>query len=303
MASRASRPRSTVSPRPRWWSSADTPHLRVLVLGALVLGGAACGGGDGGGATGPTPPTNSCTTAPPAAQATYYAPARNRCGTALLTTLQQLVRGQRLLGYTSARDSLYAFVDRGDRPWIIDAYTGREAVGVTTRATAAAAGLNTEHLWPRSRGAENDPALSDLHHLVTSDEAANAQRSNFPFGLVRGTVLWTSPNPRAPGDVSRLGYANGNSGAIVFEPRPSTRGDIARALLYFHLRYHTNRPAGYSLTNFAFERDLLLAWAREDPPDSWERARNDGVQRAQGNRNPFIDWPELLDLLPVPALN
>jgi len=213
------------------------------------------------------------------------------------------VRGQRLLGYTAARDSLYAFVDKGDRPWIVDAYTGREAVGLTTRASAAAANINTEHLWPRSRGAENDPALSDLHHLFSSDEAANSQRSNFPFGLVRGTVLWTSPNPPTPRDVSRLGYANGNSGPIVFEPRPALRGDIARALLYFHLRYHPNRPAGYSVQNFAFERDLLLAWAREDAPDSWERARNDAVQRAQGNRNPFIDWPELLDLLPAPVLD
>ncbi len=272
----------------------------VLLLAAMV----ACGGDGGGGATSPTPPpTNACTTTPPASQATYYAPARNRCGPALLTTLQQLVRGQRLLGYTAARDSLYAFIDRGDRPWIIDAYTGREAVGVNTRATAAAASINTEHLWPRSRGAEVDPALSDLHHLFSSDETANSQRSNFPFGLVRGTVLWTSPNPRSPGDVSRLGYANGNSGPIVFEPRPSVRGDIARALLYFHLRYHTDRPSGYSVANFSFERDLLLAWAREDPPDAWERARNDGVQRAQGNRNPFIDWPALLDLLPAPALN
>ena len=285
------------------WRDRRATSRALLATSLMALGGLACSGGEGAGTTGPTPPPNTCTTAPPTAQATYYAAARNRCGTALLTTLQQLVRGQRLLGYTAARDSLYAFIDRGDRPAIIDAYTGRVATGVTTRATAAAAGINTEHLWPRSRGAEGDPALSDLHHLFSSDEAANAQRSNFPFGLVRGTVLWTSPNPRTPGDVSRLGYANGNTGPIVFEPRPSVRGDIARALLYFHLRYHTDRPAGYSLTNFAFERDLLLAWAREDAPDSWERARNDGVQRAQGNRNPFIDWPELLDLLPAPALN
>jgi endonuclease I len=281
--------------------AATTARSTIAAVALTAVSLAACGGGS---SVGPIePPPSGCTTTPPEAVASYYAAARNRCGAALFTALHQTVRGQRLLGYTAARDSLYAFVDRGDRPWIIDAYTGREAVGVTTRAAAAAASINTEHLWPRSRGAENDPALSDLHHLFSSDEAANAQRSNFPFGVVRGTVLWTSPNPRTPADVSRLGYANGTSGQIVFEPRPGVRGDIARALLYFHLRYHPNRPAGYSVQNFAFERDLLLAWAREDPPDSWERARNDGVQRAQGNRNPFIDWPALLDLLPAPALD
>ncbi len=270
----------------------------ALALFTLSLG---CAGGES--STEPTPPPNTCTTAPPAVASGYYNTARNRCGTALLSAVHTIIRDQRVLGYTFARDSLYAFIDRGDRTWIVDLYTGREAVGVTTRASAAASNINTEHVWPRSRGADNDPSLSDLHHLFSSDENANSQRSNFPFGLVRGTVLWTSSNPPTPGDVSRLGYANGNGGQIVFEPRPSKRGDIARAILYFYTRYNTQRPSGYSVQNFAFERDLIVAWAREDPPDNWERARNDGIFRAQGNRNPYIDWPELLDLIPSFPLN
>ena len=273
-----------------------------LVVTALAALTASCGG-SGADAVGPEVPPNSCTTTPPAVAGGYYDAARNRCGTALLTAVQQVVRGQRLLGYTAARDSLYAFVDRGNGSAITDLYTGRVVPQVTTRASAAANGINTEHVWPRSRGAELDPALSDLHHLFSSDETANSQRSNFPFGAVRGTVLWTSPNPPVPGDVSRLGYANGNSGQIVFEPRPSRRGDVARALLYFYTRYDTQRPSGYSLANFVFERDLIIAWAREDAPDAWERARNDAVQRAQGNRNPYIDWPELLTLIPAFPLN
>lgn len=262
---------------------------------------AACSSSD---STSPPPPTpGACTTTPPAAVASFYTGATNRCNDQLRAALHQTIRGQRVLGYTSARDSLYAYVDRGTRPWIIDLYTGREAVGVTTRGTASAHAINTEHTWPRSRGAESDPALSDLHHLFASDSAANFRRQNYPYGLVRGTVLWTSTPQSGSSEVSRLGYATGNSGTIVFEPRPSVRGDIARALLYFHLRYNTDRPSGFNLINFAQERDLLLAWAREDPVDTWERARNDGVFRAQGNRNPFIDWPELIDLLPAPALN
>lgn len=275
------------------------PRIRSLFLLATVTAGAAC---SGSGTTSPPPPS-ACTTAPPAAQASYYSGATSRCDAALRAALHQIVRGQRVLGYTSARDSLYAYVDRGTRPWIIDLYTGREAVGVTTRGTASAQSINTEHTWPRSRGAELDPSLSDLHHLFSSDSAANFRRMNYPYGLVRGTVLWSSTPQPGRTEVSRLGYAVGNSGAIVFEPRASVRGDIARGLLYFHLRYNTDRPSGFSLINFAQERDLLLAWSREDPVDAWERARNDAVFRAQGNRNPFIDWPELLELLPVPALN
>jgi endonuclease I len=266
---------------------------RVLLLALL----AACSGDPAPIGFVAPPPSSTCRTTPPSVAGSYYATTRDRCGAELLSALHQIVRGQRLLGYTAARDSLYAFVDRGDRPAIVDIYAGRVLVGVTTRASAAANGVNTEHLWPRSRGAELDPALSDLHHLRTSIEVANAQRSNLPFGLVRGAVLWTSPNPGTPTEVSRMGYANGSSGPLVFEPRPSVRGDIARALLYFHLRYHFDRPAGYSTSNFAQERDLLIQWAKDDPPDSAERARNDAVQRAQGNRNPYIDWPALLDLV------
>lgn len=278
-----------------------TPRARIVVAGSVALALVACGGG--GSSTTAPPPPNTCTTTPPAAQISYYTPAQSRCGTALLTALQQLVRGQRVLGYTSARDSLYAFVDRGSRTWIVDLYTGRQAAGVTTRATAAQNSINTEHTWPRSRGAEVDPALSDLHHLFSSDSAANERRQNYPYGLVRGTVIWTGPAAAGGTETSRLGYANGSGGPIVFEPRASVRGDIARGLLYFYLRYNTDRPSGYSLLNFAQERDLLIAWAREDPVDAWERSRNDAVFRAQGNRNPFIDWPELLDLLPTLPLS
>jgi endonuclease I len=281
--------------------SSSRAAARIVLLTAALILSACSGGSDVGGPV--PPPPNTCTTVPPTVAGGYYDAARSRCGAALLATVHQIIRGQRVLDYTSARDSLYLFIDRGNQPFITDLYTGRAVPSVTTRATAAANSINTEHLWPRSRGAENEPGLSDLHHLFSSDETANSQRSNFPFGVVRGTVLWTSPNPQTPGDVSRLGYSNGNSGQIVFEPRPSKRGDIARALLYFYTRYNTQRPSGYSLANFAFERDLIIAWAREDAPDAWERARNDAVQRAQGNRNPYIDWPELLTLIPEFPLN
>jgi hypothetical protein len=41
----------------------------------------------------------------------------------------------------------------------------------------------------------------------------------------------------------------------------------------------------------------LMRWHVEDPPDDEERARNDLVEARQGNRNPFIDLPQLAWLL------
>lgn len=43
--------------------------------------------------------------------------------------------------------------------------------------------------------------------------------------------------------------------------------------------------------------DTLLEWMQEDPVDTWEMSRNDCVQKVQGNRNVFIDYPEFAWLL------
>ena len=40
---------------------------------------------------------------------------------------------------------------------------------------------------------------------------------------------------------------------------------------------------------------MFLEWNRQDPPDAAERRRNDMVEAFQGNRNPYIDNPELAD--------
>jgi hypothetical protein len=43
--------------------------------------------------------------------------------------------------------------------------------------------------------------------------------------------------------------------------------------------------------------DTLLNWMEIDPVDTWEMSRNDITQSIQGNRNVFIDYPEMAWLL------
>jgi endonuclease I len=40
---------------------------------------------------------------------------------------------------------------------------------------------------------------------------------------------------------------------------------------------------------------MLRQWHANDPVDSGEIAKNDLIQRIQGNRNPFIDHPEWVE--------
>ena len=42
---------------------------------------------------------------------------------------------------------------------------------------------------------------------------------------------------------------------------------------------------------------MLLRWAAEDPVSQKEILRNDAVEKSQGNRNPFVDFPELAEYI------
>jgi deoxyribonuclease I len=70
-------------------------------------------------------------------------------------------------------------------------------------------------------------------------------------------------------------------------PRPGVKGDIARA--YFYMARQYKFPIAEDL------EDRLRQWHLEDPPDTWEEERNSDIEIVQGNRNPFVDHPELVE--------
>ena len=76
------------------------------------------------------------------------------------------------------------------------------------------------------------------------------------------------------------------SGGMV-EPRPVARGNVARALLYMHLKY------GVEIDPATMK--VIKHWNREDPPSKQEKIRNDRIEALQGQRNPYIDNPSLAD--------
>ena len=44
---------------------------------------------------------------------------------------------------------------------------------------------------------------------------------------------------------------------------------------------------------------MYQRWNELDPPDEIERARNDRIETAQGQRNPYIDAPETVNDIPL----
>jgi len=169
---------------------------------------------------------------------------------------------------------------------VADVYSGELKTNVSDRKSAFQRGLNAEHTWPQSRGAQG-VAQGDLHQLMPSDINTNSKRGHHPFGEVE-QVEWS--NGGSDDAHSKLGTTD--DGIQAFEPRAAVKGNIARALLYFYTRYNEDRPPAYTLGNLKQELPTLLEWHQADPVDNAELERNNAVFSVQGNRNPYVDHPE-----------
>lgn len=223
----------------------------------------------------------------------YYAPAQGKEGVALLRALHGLSETyHRVRTYENARSMMFRVVeDLDDDDVVTDLYSGQAVKGVTGLTTATKKGLTTEHVWPQSEGAK-EAARSDMHHLRPAFQSLNSHRSNLPYGEVKNPT-WANEPVKGVNELSMVG--TDESGAKVFAPRASMRGDLARDQFYFFTRYHGDRPEGYSTGNFRHSLATLLKWHADDPVDDAERARNEAIFRLQGNRNPYVDRPGYVD--------
>ena len=171
---------------------------------------------------------------------------------------------------------------------------------------------NREHSIPKSWWNQSgNPASgtqgTDPFFVVPTDGYVNNARSAFPFGMVKSTT-YTSNNSfcKKGSPIESWGY----TGATVFEPNDSLKGDFARMYYYVIAKYEKSYGWTYSegsstfsgsastnfgLTNYAVK--LFSAWSALDPVSDWERQVNDGLAAIQGNRNPFIDHPEYANTL------
>ena len=162
---------------------------------------------------------------------------------------------------------------------------------------------NREHSWPNSWfGGEVMPMYTDLHHMYPTDGWVNNKRSNYPFGETNGESY------KSAGGFSKLGKCTypGYTGT-VFEPNDEYKGDFARTYFYMVTCYEEKLPDWY--TNYAdvkptldgktypglsaWQLEMLLKWAKNDPVSEKETNRNIAVAEIQKNRNPFIDYPGL----------
>jgi len=145
--------------------------------------------------------------------------------------------------------------------------------------------LNCEHIVPQSLFNKEKVGVSDLHHLISAEGATNTFRSNQPYRDLDGGGV------EGPASLAAYISNGGRRKGGFFEPARN-KGLVARATLYFFVAHK------HKISRSAYDKDAidkLIDWSNATPPTNYELHRNEAIYEAQGNRNPFIDFPEWVD--------
>ena len=129
------------------------------------------------------------------------------------------------------------------------------------------------NVWRPTTGINDiEASHDDNHHLRAVGGQENSSRNNRNYG-----VDYNGPT--------------GSSG--------SWNGDVARAIFYMTLRYDglaiENGDPDSTPSGHIGDLTTLLAWNATDAADDFEMNRNNVIYNWQMNRNPFIDYPTLVD--------
>ena len=185
---------------------------------------------------------------------------------------------------------------------VLDMYSNEIYYFDPEHPTAAIAAFDIEHMLPKSWwGRTVNKAYCDLFHLVPGNASANRSKSNHAPGIPSDTTFWNGSFATGSGEAYGL--------SKVFCPADEYKGDFARAYFYIaacygdSLTWESEGEPGIAMTNDSWQefrpwlRDLLLEWHRQDPVSQKELLRAIEVNKIQGNRNPFIDYPDLVEYI------
>lgn len=256
--------------------------------------------------------------------ATYYANIDGKATDSndnLRKTLCTIIsNGYTTIGYSSLPNSVYAasrnpsdfYNGSGSSKTMEDIYSSYpyNSSQDGSSATTCGTGWNKEHTVPQSWFGKASPMVSDAHHVFPTDIRMNSCRSNYPYGENNASKYCSSYGYGHLGTSTFSGYTG-----QVFDPGSKEdcggncyRGDIARVYFYMATRYRTtNFTNGTGGTSFTYTngvadltdymKNLMLKWHREDPVSEKELKRNNAIYAHQKNRNPFVDYPCLVEYI------
>lgn len=236
----------------------------------------------------------------------YYTSAENNADNDLKYALNQIIDNHTEFPYTDSETDVWDILKQTDK----DPNNSSNVILIYSGVSVNAAqeysngyGWTREHIWAKSRGNfDTDPGPgTDVHALRPLDNTTNGTRNNRGFDNCSDCSIVYDQWSNNTGSML-------DNTAWSFEPRPIVKGDVARMIFYMAVRegYDAYPDLEVSETilpisdNSPFHGVLstLIDWHRNDPVDAWEVNRNDIIyNNYQNNRNPFIDYPELVEHL------
>ena len=237
----------------------------------------------------------------------YYNSLKGKKGAELKTAIYNIIKDAKVLEYGSGKGhTWWGFwdTDRDERGYFIDRYSAEKEWVKSTSQGVMGAGMNIEHSFPKSWwGGAKSQAYKDLYNLMPCESRINSTKSNYPMGTVvngdRGNG-WTK-------------VGKGNDGNWYWEPANPWKGDFARGYMYMATTYQNYNWSGDkahqilqqgaypTLQPWAYQ--LFIQWAKGDMPDALEIKRNEDVYKIQGNRNPYVDFPNLMEYVWGDSIN
>ena len=246
----------------------------------------------------------------------YYASVTAEEGAALLGELHDLITTThtKYTRYEDCKNPAYVKkTDPGPNGQLMEFYAHAE---LSSEWKSGASGTwNREHVWCQSLSGGlwgESGGGADLHHIRPTESRVNSARGNNKYGdFDGGNAVWYRDASNT--QIAVAGHTSGG----VFEPIDEAKGDVARIVLYVYAHYNTYANVGgttngsglnsyfgtLKFTNVVSASSeeaaiaLLISWNELDPVDDLETARNDAVYEIQGNRNPFIDHPEYVEMI------
>lgn len=229
----------------------------------------------------------------------YYSSLKGKKGAELKTAIHDIIKKANVLSYGSNYGhTWWGFwsTDRDERGYFIDRYSAEKEWVKSTSQGAAGAGMNIEHSFPKSWWGKTEvQAYKDLYNLMPCKSKINSTKSNYPMGKVvsgdKGNG-WTK-------------VGKGDDNKWYWEPADPWKGDFARGYMYMATAYQDYNWVGTqalqilqqgaypTLQKWAYT--LYIQWAKADKPDALEIKRNNDVAKIQGNRNPYVDFPNLME--------
>ena len=229
----------------------------------------------------------------------YYASLKGKKGAALKSAVHEIIKDAKVLDYGSGIGSTwdgFYDTDKLSDGQVVDRYSNDKRYFGNRGSVVG--GMNIEHSFPKSWwGGTKNQAYMDLYNLMPCEQKINSSKSNYPMGEVT--------NASTDNGCTKVG--TGTNGYKLWEPADKWKGDFARGYMYMATAYQHFSWSGTQALQLLQQGDyptlkswaseLYIQWAKADKVSQMEIDRNEAVSKIQGNRNPFIDFPNLMEYI------